>query len=111
VVTLLAVRAFVTGATGFIGSTLVDRLLADGHDVVGFDNFSTGHEQFLADASRSPAFRLIRGDTLDDRQVADAMVGASTVHIYTSQLARPGRFERPTPALGGRCSIHLSYGR
>jgi UDP-glucose 4-epimerase len=35
-------RAFVTGAAGFIGSTLVDRLLADGHQVVGVDNLSTG---------------------------------------------------------------------
>lgn len=35
-------RAFITGAAGFIGSTLVDRLLADGHDVVGIDNLSGG---------------------------------------------------------------------
>jgi nucleoside-diphosphate-sugar epimerase len=36
------VRAFVTGGAGFIGSSLVDRLLADGHTVVAYDNFSTG---------------------------------------------------------------------
>jgi nucleoside-diphosphate-sugar epimerase len=35
-------RALVTGAAGFTGSTLVDRLLADGHQVVGLDNFRTG---------------------------------------------------------------------
>ena len=35
-------RTLVTGAAGFIGSTLVDRLLADGHQVVGIDNLSTG---------------------------------------------------------------------
>lgn len=35
-------RALVTGAAGFIGSNLVDRLLADGHQVVGVDNLSTG---------------------------------------------------------------------
>ena len=35
-------RIFITGAAGFIGSTLVDRLLADGHQVVGVDNLSTG---------------------------------------------------------------------
>jgi nucleoside-diphosphate-sugar epimerase len=35
-------RMFVTGAAGFIGSTLVDRLLAEGHRVVGIDNLSTG---------------------------------------------------------------------
>ena len=35
-------RTLVTGAAGFIGSTLVDRLLAEGHQVVGIDNLSTG---------------------------------------------------------------------
>jgi UDP-glucose 4-epimerase len=44
-------RAFVTGAAGFIGSTLVDRLLADGHGVVAVDNLSTG-SSFNLDAAR-----------------------------------------------------------
>ena len=39
---LLTMRALVTGAAGFIGSTLVDRLLDEGHQVVGVDNFRTG---------------------------------------------------------------------
>lgn len=38
--------AFVTGAAGFIGSNLVDRLLADGVSVTGWDNFSTGQRRF-----------------------------------------------------------------
>ena len=84
-------NAFVTGAAGFIGSTLVDRLLREGHDVVGYDNFSTGQEMFLADASRSPAFRLIRGDTLDTRQLTEAMAGASVVfHLAANADVRFG---------------------
>ena len=43
-------RALVTGAAGFIGSNLVDRLLADGHQVVGVDNLSTGVATNLDDA-------------------------------------------------------------
>ncbi|MBJ7337654.1 NAD-dependent epimerase/dehydratase family protein [Mycolicibacterium sp.] len=43
-------RSLVTGAAGFIGSNLVDRLLADGHEVVGIDNLSTGHVDNLASA-------------------------------------------------------------
>ena len=40
-------NVFVTGAAGFIGSNLVDRLLAGGKNVVGWDNFSTGQREFL----------------------------------------------------------------
>jgi UDP-glucose 4-epimerase len=58
-------HAFVTGGAGFIGSNLVDRLLSAGHRVTAYDNFVTGNERFLEDAARSPAFRLVRGDTLD----------------------------------------------
>jgi UDP-glucose 4-epimerase len=84
-------RMFVTGAAGFIGSTLVDRLLADGHDVVGFDNFSTGQEMFLAPACRSAAFRLVRGDTLDAERLKDAMAGASAVfHLAANADVRFG---------------------
>ena len=46
---------FVTGGAGFIGSNLVDRLLADGHRVTAYDNLSTGQRPFLARAARYPA--------------------------------------------------------
>jgi UDP-glucose 4-epimerase len=58
-------RCFITGAAGFIGSNLADRLLAMGHQVVGFDNFSTGQERFLENARQQPGFRLVRADLLD----------------------------------------------
>jgi UDP-glucose 4-epimerase len=43
-------RCIVTGAAGFIGSSLVDRLLAGGYQVTGLDNFSTGQRNFLKNA-------------------------------------------------------------
>ncbi|GAB2515606.1 NAD-dependent epimerase/dehydratase family protein [Nocardia heshunensis] len=56
-------RALVTGAAGFIGSNLVDRLLADGHQVVGVDNFATGRAANLAHAVRAGTrFGLIERD-------------------------------------------------
>src|ERR1700757_2244878 len=56
------VRALVTGAAGFIGSTLVDRLLADGHAVVGLDNFATGRATNLEHLADSPAHVFVEAD-------------------------------------------------
>lgn len=72
--------AFVTGAAGFIGSTLVDRLLARGETVVGYDNFSSGQRRFLEGALTNPRFKLIEGDLLDLSGLTEAMRGASTVY-------------------------------
>ena len=54
--------AYVTGGAGFLGSHLCDRLLADDHDVVAFDNFVTGARRNLADAHRSDRFTLVEAD-------------------------------------------------
>lgn len=58
-------RSFVTGAGGFIGSHVTDRLLSEGHLVVGYDNFSTGQRRFLERAYESSRFALVEGDLLD----------------------------------------------
>jgi UDP-glucose 4-epimerase len=85
------VKAIVTGAAGFIGSTLVDRLLAEGHDVTGFDNFSTGFRQFLEGALVHPRFRLIEGDLLDLDAVKHAVAGADFVfHLGANADVRFG---------------------
>ena len=84
-------RAFVTGGAGFIGSTLVDRLLADDHTVVGFDNFSTGQERFLENAIPRRRFTLVRGDTLDLVALTAAMRGADMVfHLAANADVRFG---------------------
>jgi UDP-glucose 4-epimerase len=84
-------RALVTGAAGFIGSNLVDRLLAEGHTVTGFDNFSTGREPFVADALRLDRFRLERGDLLDLAALTQAMEGCEFVfHLAANADVRFG---------------------
>lgn len=84
-------KAFVTGAAGFIGSNLVDRLLARGDQVVGYDNFSTGRREFLRDALESPRFKLVEGDLLDGGALAAAMRGAEFVfHLAANADVRFG---------------------
>lgn len=84
-------QVFITGAAGFIGSNLVDRLLAGGAAVVGWDNFSTGQERFLADALASPRFKLARGDNLDLPALTRAMAGCDFVfHLAANADVRFG---------------------
>jgi UDP-glucose 4-epimerase len=84
-------QAFVTGGAGFIGSSLVDRLLADGHDVVAYDNFSTGQREFLAAALAHPRFTLIEGDTLALPALTRAMAGCDVVfHLAANADVRFG---------------------
>ena len=55
-------RVLITGAAGFLGSNLCDRLLAEGHEVVGMDNFITGSPDNLAHLTGHPRFLFIRHD-------------------------------------------------
>src|SRR5439155_21678904 len=77
-------RYFVTGGAGFIGSNLVDRLLADGHAVTVYDNLGTGQREFLEVARRYAAFRLVEADLLDTKALAAAMAGHNFVFHFAA---------------------------
>jgi UDP-glucose 4-epimerase len=122
------VRTLVTGAAGFIGSTLVDRLLADGHTVVGLDNFATGRATNLEHLADDPAHVFIEADIvtadlhaiLDEhrpevvfhlaaqidvrRSVLDPQFDASVNVIGTVRLAEAAR------STGVRKVVHTSSG-
>lgn len=84
----------VTGAAGFIGSTLVEALLASGHEVVGIDAFTdfyarAAKEANIRPASEHPAFELVEGDLVElmpaSSELRDALRGASCVYHLAAQ--------------------------
>jgi UDP-glucose 4-epimerase len=77
-------RAFVTGVAGFVGSNLCDRLLETGVEVVGWDNFSTGQQDFIQGALKNPNFKLVQGDNLDSKSLTTAMAGCDFVFHLTA---------------------------
>lgn len=84
-------RAFVTGAAGFIGSNLVDRLLEQGHTVVGYDNLATGRREFIAAALGSSHFDFIEADLLDAARLKESLRGAEVVfHLSANADVRFG---------------------
>ncbi|HXO50721.1 MAG TPA: NAD-dependent epimerase/dehydratase family protein [Mycobacterium sp.] len=121
-------RTLVTGAAGFIGSTLVDRLLADGHSVVGVDDLSSGRSENLRPAERSAEFEFAKADVVDAdlfgllaqtrpevvfhlaaqidvrRSVADPQVDTTINVVGTVRLAEAAR------QTGVRKVVHTSSG-
>ncbi|MHB8585910.1 MAG: NAD-dependent epimerase/dehydratase family protein [Thermoplasmatota archaeon] len=72
-------RCLVTGGAGFIGSHLVDGLLAHGAEVTVLDNFSTGTRAFLAPALKNPKARLVEGDVLAADDIRAAVKGQDII--------------------------------
>lgn len=81
----------ITGCAGFIGSNLVDRLLSQGHQVIGVDNFSTGQRQFLEGALAHKNFRLIEIDLLNLDALKEAFrSGQMVFHLAANADVRFG---------------------
>ena len=68
--------AYVTGGAGFLGSHLCDRLVADGHTVVAFDNFVTGARRNLSEALASGRCTLVEADVSEPLDAAIASLAA-----------------------------------
>lgn len=88
-------RYLVTGGAGFIGSNIARRLVADGHEVVVLDNFSSGHRRNLADLEGR--FTLIEGDLRSEADVERAVDGVDYV-IHQAAIPSVARsVENPFP--------------
>ena len=87
-------RVLVTGGAGFIGSHLVDALLATAENVTVLDDFSTGTMENLVDAEATGRLRVVRGSILDPAAVAAAMADCDrafhlAVQCLRSSLGQP----------------------
>lgn len=88
-------RFFVTGGAGFIGSHLVDRLIAEG-EVVVFDNLTSGKREFLSQHRCNPRLEFVRGDLLDLNRLEKALTGCDFVfHLAANPDIRVSSIERP----------------
>ena len=88
-------RACITGGAGFIGSTLAERLSADGVEVVVVDDFRTGRREFVAELLDQPHTRLVKGDVLDQALLEDAFSECDWVFHLQANADVRGGLEHP----------------
>jgi UDP-glucose 4-epimerase len=79
-------RVLVTGGAGFVGSHLVDELVARGSDVVILDDLSTGRRDNLHGLADSAHVELVEGSTLDERLVEELMAGVQACFHLASAV-------------------------
>ena len=101
-------RVLVTGAAGFLGSHLADRLLADGYEVVGMDNFITGSPDNIAHLTGNPRWSFFRHDVTNFTYVAGALDG---VLHFASPASPRDYLELPIQTLKvGSLGTHKALG-
>ena len=88
-------KVVVTGGAGFIGSHLVERLLADGHSVLVLDDFSTGRPENLAHLTRDPRLSLERVDVAGGLRLDSLLKGADLVFHLAALADVVPSMERP----------------
>ena len=101
-------RILVTGSAGFLGSHLCDRLLADGHRVIGMDNYITGTPANLAHLLHHPTFQFVRNDVTTFIEVEGPLDG---VMHFASPASPVDYLELPIQTLKvGSLGTHKALG-
>lgn len=88
-------KTLITGGAGFIGSHLVDRLLAEGHQVTVLDDLSTGRMANVQHHLHNNRFRFIKGNILAATQVEEAIKGSELVLHLAAAVGIPYVVEDP----------------
>ena len=86
------IRVLVTGGAGFLGSFLCERLLQEGHDVLGVDNFFTGAKRNIVHLLENPFFELLRHDItfplyVEDDEIYNLACSAAPIHYQADPVA------------------------
>lgn len=81
-------KVLITGAAGFLGSHLCDRLIKEGHQVIGMDNFITGRPENLAHLANQAKFSFIKHDVSEFIEVPDSGVDA-VLHFASPASPNP----------------------
>ena len=101
-------RVLISGAAGFLGSHLSDRFLADGHSVVGLDNFITGNPENIAHLMNDPRFEFVRHDISTYTYISGELDG---VLHFASPASPIDYLEHPIPTLKvGALGTHNALG-
>ncbi len=101
-------RVLITGGAGFLASHLTDRFIADGHEVVGLDNFITGHTDNIAHLAGHPNYKFIRHDVSNYIFIDGPLDGV----LHLASPASPIDYlEHPIPTLKvGSLGTHNALG-
>ncbi len=101
-------RVLITGGAGFLASHLTDKFIADGHEVVGLDNFITGSPDNIAHLAGNPGYKFVRHDVSNFIFIDGKLDGV----LHLASPASPIDYlEHPIPTLKvGALGTHNALG-